>query len=169
MVCLVQTVHLSCVMISTIFKRTKTSFYLSLITLGYLQVHLKWFLIRWYVRRKPYTCLTSRLALSPNAPKQDSTRPMSPSRSIVCVQNDFRASGMFDTKTAPILHQHKHCLQMEWNEIPHEPRDVGVSSGARKMISEPIVCSAQTVHLSCVKFSNISKWTETSFHLSLVT
>jgi hypothetical protein len=32
-----------------------------------------------------------------------------------------------------------------------------------------MVSSAQTVHLSCVKISTISKWTETSFQLSLVT
>jgi hypothetical protein len=32
-----------------------------------------------------------------------------------------------------------------------------------------LVCSAQNVHLSCVKISTISKWTQTSFHLSLVT
>jgi hypothetical protein len=43
------------------------------------------------------------------------------------------------------------------------------TSGASKMISRPIVCLAQTVHLSCVKISTISKWTEMSFHLNLVT
>jgi hypothetical protein len=37
------------------------------------------------------------------------------------------------------------------------------------MIFEPVVSLAQTVHLSCVKISNISKMTETSIHLSLVT
>jgi hypothetical protein len=31
-----------------------------------------------------------------------------------------------------------------------------------------MVRSAQTVDQSCVKISTISKWTETSFHLSLV-
>jgi hypothetical protein len=40
---------------------------------------------------------------------------------------------------------------------------------ASKMISEPMVRSAQIVHLSCVKISTISKQTELSFHLSLVT
>ena len=30
-----------------------------------------------------------------------------------------------------------------------------------------MVCSIQTVHLSCIKISNISKQTEPSFHLSL--
>jgi hypothetical protein len=34
------------------------------------------------------------------------------------------------------------------------------------MISEPMVCSAQTAHVSCVKISTTSKHTETSFHLS---
>ena len=38
-----------------------------------------------------------------------------------------------------------------------------------KMISEPVVRLAQTVHLSCVKISTISKWTEMSYDLSLVT
>jgi hypothetical protein len=55
------------------------------------------------------------------------------------------------------------------NEIPHGPRHLGVPSGASKIISEPVVRSAQTVHLSCVKISTISKWTESNFHLSLVT
>jgi hypothetical protein len=37
------------------------------------------------------------------------------------------------------------------------------------MIFEPLVRSMQTVHLSCIKITTISKWTEPSFHLSLVT
>ena len=32
------------------------------------------------------------------------------------------------------------------NEIPHDPRHLGVPSGASKTISEPMVRSAQTVH-----------------------
>ena len=35
------------------------------------------------------------------------------------------------------------------------------------MISESMVCSTQTVHLSCVKISTISERNKTSFHLSL--
>jgi hypothetical protein len=38
-----------------------------------------------------------------------------------------------------------------------------------KMIFEPLVCSAQTVHLSCTDTNIVSEWTETSFHLILVT
>jgi hypothetical protein len=57
---------------------------------------------------------------------------------------------------------------MDRNELSLEPRYLGVPSGASKMITEPMVRSAQTVHLSYVKISTISKWTETSFHLILV-
>jgi hypothetical protein len=32
------------------------------------------------------------------------------------------------------------------------------------MISEPMVCSAQTMDVSCVMISTISKWIETRFH-----
>jgi hypothetical protein len=39
-------------------------------------------------------------------------------------------------------------LQTKQNKIQHDPRHLGVPSGATKMISEPIVRSAQTVHLS---------------------
>jgi hypothetical protein len=42
-------------------------------------------------------------------------------------------------------------------------------SGASKMIAEPVVHSVQTIQLSCIKISTISKWTESSIHLSLVT
>jgi hypothetical protein len=44
---------------------------------------------------------------------------------------------------------------MDQNEIPHDPRHLGVPSGASKMISEAMVSLAQTVHLSCVKINTI--------------
>jgi hypothetical protein len=37
------------------------------------------------------------------------------------------------------------------------------------MISRPMICSAQTMHLSCVGSNTISKWTKTSFHLTSIT
>ena len=40
---------------------------------------------------------------------------------------------------------------MERSEIPLDPRHLGVPSGASKMISEPMVRSTQTMHLSCIK------------------
>ena len=45
----------------------------------------------------------------------------------------------------------------------------GLKEGVSKMIFEPMVCLAQTVHISCINCSTISKQTETSFHLSLGT
>jgi hypothetical protein len=38
--------------------------------------------------------------------------------------------------------------------------------GAPKMISEPIVCSAQTMHLYCSGTNTVSKWTETRLHMT---
>jgi hypothetical protein len=60
------------------------------------------------------------------------------------------------------------CIQIDRNEIPHDPRHLGVPSGASKTISEHMLRSVQTMHLSCVKVSTISKWIESNFHLSLL-
>jgi hypothetical protein len=76
---------------------------------------------------------------------------------------------MLSTNYAPILNRQKHYLQMDQYEIPHDPSHLGVPSGASKTISEVRICSAQTVHLSCVKISTIVERTESSIHLSLVT
>ena len=129
----------------------------------------KQFMSLWYVWRKPCTYLAPAITLSPNRPKEDSTLPRSRRSSIGRVQNDFQAYGTFGANRAPILHQHLHYLQTDRNEVPHDPRHLGVPSGASKTIYEPMLCSAQTMHLSCVNVSTISKWTETSFHLTLVT
>jgi hypothetical protein len=51
---------------------------------------------------------------------------------------------------------------MERRGISHDPRHLGVLLVMYKMISEPMVFLTQTVHLSCVKISTISKWTELS-------
>jgi hypothetical protein len=169
MVRLAQTVHLYCTKISTISKQTKMSFHLTLVTWEYHRVCPKWFMSLWYVWQKPCPYLAPTLIVSPNRPKRDSTWPTSPRSSIGCVQNDFWAYGRFGTNHAPILHGNWHCLQMDRHEITYDPHHLEVPSGASKMISEPMVCLAQTVHLPCDKIATISKWTETSFHLSLIT
>jgi hypothetical protein len=129
----------------------------------------KWLLSLWYIRRKACTYLASSLALSPIGLNQASTWASSPRSTIEWVQNDFCAYGMFDANRALILHRHQHCLEMDQNEIPHEPRDLRLPSGVSKTIHEAMVRSAQTVHLSCVKSSTNFERTESSFHLSLVT
>ena len=41
--------------------------------------------------------------------------------------------------------------------------------GASKMISKPMVCLAQTMHLSCTDTNTISKEKEVRFHMTHVT
>jgi hypothetical protein len=47
-------------------------------------------------------------------------------------------------------------------ELSLEPRHISVPSGAFKMISEPMVCLAQAVHLSCTDTNTESKQKEDS-------
>ena len=54
---------------------------------------------------------------------------------------------------------------MERSQIPNDPRLLGVPSGASKTMSKPMVRSTQTVHLSSVMISTISKWTENELPL----
>jgi hypothetical protein len=58
---------------------------------------------------------------------------------------------------------------MDRNEVLLDPHHLGVPLGASKMISVPMVRSAQTVHQSCVEANTISKWTKTRFHFIHVT
>jgi hypothetical protein len=177
MVCSAQTVHLSCVKVSSISKQPEISFHLSLITEEYNRARPKWFLSRCYVWRKLWTYLSLTLTLSPNGPKWDSTWPTSPSSSIGCIQNNLWAYGTFDTKRAPILCQDYHYLQMD--RLTVSPNGPKWDSTWPTSPSSFIVCVQNDFHasgmfsanhaLSCVKVSSISKWTETSFHLSLVT
>jgi hypothetical protein len=106
MVYLAQTVHQSCVKISTISKLTEMSFHLSFITKEYNRMHQKWYLSLSYVWHKPCTYLAPTLTLSPNGSKWDSTRPTSPRSCIGCVQNNFWACGVFGANRAPSLHRH---------------------------------------------------------------
>jgi hypothetical protein len=169
MVCLAQTMNLSCTDTNNISKWTKTRFHMTHVTLEFHRVCPKWFQRLWYVQHKPRTYLASRLALSFNGLNRASTWALSPRSTIGCVQNDFWACGMFSANRAPILHRHQHYLQMDQNEIWHYPCHLGVPSGVSKTISDIVVRLAQTVLLSCVKISTIFEWTESSFHLSIVT
>jgi len=166
---LTQTMHRFCVRISSILKCTESSFRLSLVTLKYHRERPKRFRSLWYVCCKPCTYLALKLTLSPNGPKRDCTRPMSPRSSIGCIQNDFWASRMFYANRAWILRQDWHYLQMDWIELPLEPRHLGIPSAESKMISEPMVHLAQIVHLSCIETNTIPKQTESRLHLTNVT
>jgi hypothetical protein len=129
MVRLGQTVHLSCVKISTISKQTETSFHLSLVTYECHRVQPKqdstW-------PKSPTIYLVPTLTPSPNGLKWDSTRPKSPRSSIGCVQKDFWAYGTFGANRSPISHQDLYFLQIDQNELPLGPRHLGVPSGTSK-------------------------------------
>ena len=84
-----QTLQLSCIKISTIYKETKLSLQLSLFNYEYHRMRLKWFLSLWCIRRKSCTYLLPKLTLSLNEPKQDTIRHTSSRNYIRCVQIDF--------------------------------------------------------------------------------
>ena len=86
-----------------------------------------------------------------------------------CVQNCFLDYGALGPNGASILHQNLRCLQMDRSEIPYDTRHQGVPSGGSKLFSKHMVCSMQTMHLSCIRIITISKLTDPSFHLSLFT
>jgi hypothetical protein len=65
-----------------------------------------------------------------------------------------------------ILRQDWHYLQKDQIELPLEPCHLGVTLGASKMIFEPMVRLAQTVHISCTDANTFSKWTETRLHMT---
>jgi hypothetical protein len=135
----------------------------------YHRVHPKWFLSLWFIWRKPCTYLATILALSPNGLKRDSLWPTSPRSSIECIKNNLWAYSTFGANHAPILRQDYHYLQIDRIELPLEPPNLGVPSGASKTICEPMVCLAQTVHLSCTNANTITKRTEMRFHMTHVT
>jgi len=103
--CSLETVHLSCIKISTISKQTKSSFHLSPFAYEYHRVHPKWFLSPWRIWHKLCTYFASKLTLSLNRPKRDSIKHTSCWSSNGCVQIDFRVHDMFLANRAPILHQ----------------------------------------------------------------
>ena len=81
-------------------------------------------------------------------------------------QTDFCAYGAFGANHTPI---EVNTISKRTETSFHFKRHLGVPSGASKLISEPMVRLAQTVHLSCFEANTFSKLTETSLHLTHVT
>jgi hypothetical protein len=76
-----------------------------------------------------------------------------PRSTIRCGQSYFHALGTFGANCAPILCRDENYLQTDRNELLLDPHHLGVQSSTAKMISDPMVCLAQTVHLSCNEFN----------------
>jgi hypothetical protein len=79
---------------------------------------------------KPCTYHAPKVTLSPKGPKGVSTWPTSPM--IRCVHHDFRGYDTFGANCWSILHRDLHYLQMDRNEILHDPRHLGDPSGHPK-------------------------------------
>jgi hypothetical protein len=156
MACLAQTVHLSCTTLTPPPNGPKP------------RVHPKQFSSLWYIRYKPCTHLASRLALSPNGPKRASIWASSPRSTIGSVQNDFLSLRYVWRKSciylALALTQSLNGPKWDSTRATSSRSSIGCS----ERVSKPMVCSVQTVYLSCIKLSTISKWTKMSFHLSLI-
>jgi hypothetical protein len=60
-------------------------------------------------------------------------------------------------------------LQTDQTELPLMSCLLGIPSSVSKTISMPMVCSVQTVHLSCTDTNTISKRTKKRFHTTHVT
>jgi hypothetical protein len=69
-------------------------------------------------------------------------------------------------KPSTYLAPKQHCLQTDRSKISYDTRHLGVPSCASRFISKHLVCSMQTVHLSWIKISTISKQNKPSIHLS---
>jgi hypothetical protein len=169
MVCSVQTVHLSCTDTNTISKGTKTKFHTTHVTCEFHQVHPKLFMSLWYIQFKPCTYLMSRSAISPNGPNRAPPDPRHLGVPSGVSKTIYEPMVRLTQNRAPILHRRWHCLKADGNEIPHDSRHLEVPSWASNTIYEPMVRSTQTMHQYCIKSSTISKRTEPSFHLRLVT
>jgi hypothetical protein len=141
LVCLAQTMQLSCIKISTSPKDSNK--------LPLEPHHLGVSSGAYKMISEPMVCLAQIVHLYCNDPNSVSKRTEmtfqmthSPSSSIRCVQHDFCSDGTFDTNRASIFRQDYHYLQMDSNKLPLVPRYLGVSLGAPKTISKPMVCLA---------------------------
>jgi hypothetical protein len=201
MVCLAQTMNLSCTDTNIVSKWTETRLHMTHVTKEFHRVHTKWFQSMWYVQRKSCIYLALTLTLSPNGIKWDSTRPTSPKSSI----GAYKMISEVVVHLAQIMHQscikistiskrnessfYLSLISMEYHWVgpkwflrlwyiwckpctylaltltipPNGPKwDSTLSHKSLhqvrpKWFYEPMVCSAQSVHLSCVKISTISK------------
>jgi hypothetical protein len=120
----------------------------------------------WLAQTVHLSCTDTYIVLKQT--ERDSTWPTSPKTWIQCIQNNFQANNTFGANCAPILRQDQHYPKTDCNQLPLEPHNLGVPSGASKTISKLMVHLAQSIHISCTDTNTISKWTETEFHMAHV-
>jgi hypothetical protein len=155
-----ETMHVSCVQISSVSKQNEKSFPLHASKMiSEPVVHL--------AQTVHLSCIDTNTVskMDGNKIPQDPSHLGVPSGASEPISDSM----VHSAQTCTYLRQYFHCLQKGQNELPLEPRPLGVSSGASKMISEPMVHLAQTVHLSCTDTNTISKWTRKGLHMTHVT
>jgi hypothetical protein len=144
-----ETIHLYCSGSNIVSKWTEIRFHITNITYVFHWVHPKWFSSLWYVWRKSWTCVSSRLALSPNGPKRAATWASSPRSTIACIKNDFLSLWYDWRKSCTYIAPTLTLSPIGPKQDSSWPKQV--PSDASMMIFKPMVCAAQTAHLSCIK------------------
>jgi hypothetical protein len=144
-----QTAHLSCFKISIISKWTQIGFHLSLVTWKYRRVRPTRFLSRRYIRHKPHNYLAS-------ISKRTRT-------SFHLSLDIYEYRWVCPKQFLSLWYVwHKPCtyiaptLTLSPNETKRDstrPTHLGVPSSASKTISEPMVRSTQTTHISCSRLA----------------
>jgi hypothetical protein len=112
---------LSCTDTNTVSKWTKTRFHTTHVAYEFHQVRPNLLMSLWYVQCKPYTYLTSKLALSLNGPNRAPPVP--------------RHLGV-PSSASKTIYEPMVCLTQ--TELPLEPRHLGVPSSASKTTSIPM-------------------------------
>jgi hypothetical protein len=164
----VQTVHLSCTDTNTVSKRTKMIFHKTHFTYEFHRVRPKLFMSLWYVQGKPCTYVASRLALSPNGPNReplDSCHLWVPSGASKMIYKPMVRLNKPSTNLALSLTLSQNRLKQDSTRCM-SPRN---SIDNLQYYFEAYDTFDANVHQSCIKSSTISKRTEPSIHLSLVT
>jgi hypothetical protein len=132
-------------------------------------MRLKWFLSPWYIRRKLYTYLASRL--STVSKQTESCIHLS----LVTLEyhqvrpKRFQSLWYVRRKPCNYLASSLALSPIELNRASTWASYHRVPSGVSKTISVPTVCLAQIVHLSCTDINTVFKWTKTRFHMTHVT
>jgi hypothetical protein len=166
MVCSAQTMHLSCVKINTISKRTeRVSTWASSPRSTIECIHNDFWAYGTLAQTVHLSC--TYINVVSNRPKRDSTWPKSPRSSIGCIHNDLWAYSTFGAKPCTYL-------ELSLSVSPNAPKldsmwPTSPSSSivcVSRIISEHVLRSAQTVHLCCTDTNTISKRTEMRLHMT---
>jgi hypothetical protein len=163
-----QTVHLSCTDTNTISKWTKTRFHMTQVTKCYIGCVQNDFEPMVRSTQSVHLSCVKISTISKRTESIFHLNLVTMEYHWVC-QKWFMSLWYVRCKLCTYLLSRLALFPNGLNRASTWASHLGLPSGASKTISEPMVRLAQTMHLSCVKISTISKRNEMSIHLSLVT